>query len=334
MMTTAARQRATTDATVAILLAMRSADNNSGGKTTSGNAMAAAARRPSRWLDGGAALRRLSGVRRELVTTARRSGGGGARDGTAWSNGAVARCRADRSRRDNNDGQGVMTSTKLDDAMYSNGFWIGDLHCRPWSALTLRDWLGGPRGLRTAQTSSHRKRKTMKHHVVKRAHNVRAKEVDEDNSRVGEAPEKELSLACVEVRESDSERVESSGEEDQDVNGVQSDKTNRGKRVIGSTVSAKTDNANIVRGKTVSAKKISGKIVSNKKDVPKKVRGKKKVEPPEEDMSTPFPSGPSDRSLLLSIKDHVVAAICRNEVKLCFQFGIVFMLSLVIKLYY
>ncbi|KAK9099924.1 hypothetical protein Scep_023354 [Stephania cephalantha] len=31
-------------------------------------------------------------------------------------------------RRDNNSGQGVVTSTKLDDAMDSNGFWIGDLH--------------------------------------------------------------------------------------------------------------------------------------------------------------------------------------------------------------
>ncbi|KAK9118128.1 hypothetical protein Scep_016221 [Stephania cephalantha] len=30
-------------------------------------------------------------------------------------------------RRDNNRGQGVVTSTKVDDAMDSNGFWIGDL---------------------------------------------------------------------------------------------------------------------------------------------------------------------------------------------------------------
>ncbi|KAK9158292.1 hypothetical protein Scep_004866 [Stephania cephalantha] len=31
-------------------------------------------------------------------------------------------------RRDNNNGQGVVTSTKVDDAMDSNGIWIGDLH--------------------------------------------------------------------------------------------------------------------------------------------------------------------------------------------------------------
>ncbi|KAK9105710.1 hypothetical protein Scep_022554 [Stephania cephalantha] len=31
-------------------------------------------------------------------------------------------------RRDNNSGQGVVTSTKLDKAMDSNGFWIRDLH--------------------------------------------------------------------------------------------------------------------------------------------------------------------------------------------------------------
>ncbi|KAK9083640.1 hypothetical protein Scep_030111 [Stephania cephalantha] len=34
----------------------------------------------------------------------------------------------EQRRRDNNSGQGVMTSTKLDDTMDSNGFWIGDLH--------------------------------------------------------------------------------------------------------------------------------------------------------------------------------------------------------------
>ncbi|KAK9126380.1 hypothetical protein Scep_015226 [Stephania cephalantha] len=44
------------------------------------------------------------------------------RAGTAWSNGAVARCRPIDPRRDNNGGQGIVTSTKLDDAIDSNGF--------------------------------------------------------------------------------------------------------------------------------------------------------------------------------------------------------------------
>ncbi|KAK9132521.1 hypothetical protein Scep_012049 [Stephania cephalantha] len=45
--------------------------------------------------------------------------------------GAAARWRVVGSidpRRDNNGGQGVVTSTKLDDARDSNEFWIGDLH--------------------------------------------------------------------------------------------------------------------------------------------------------------------------------------------------------------
>ncbi|KAK9140620.1 hypothetical protein Scep_010301 [Stephania cephalantha] len=225
-------------------------------------------------------------------------------------------------------------------------------------------------GGKTAQTTSHRKRKAMEQTVVKRARNVRVEEED-DHSRVDKAPKKELMLACVENKKSDLERAESSREEKQDIDGVQnessssvsggetskedeggvgdydgdehvgddanedgeyvgesdgegvgkkSDKTNYGKRVIAKTVSAKR-----VSGKTVSAKTIGVKIISNKNDVAKKGRGKKKVVPLAKDMSSHFPCGPFDRTLLLSIKDHVVAAIWQNEVTLCFQFCIVFM---------
>ncbi|KAK9160609.1 hypothetical protein Syun_006950 [Stephania yunnanensis] len=74
---------------------------------------------------------------------------------------------------------------------------------------------------RIAQTTSYSKRKAMEQHVVKHARNVRAKKVEKDNLRVGEAPKKKLTLACVENRESDSKLAESSGEKDQDVDGVQ-----------------------------------------------------------------------------------------------------------------
>ncbi|KAK9092898.1 hypothetical protein Syun_027809 [Stephania yunnanensis] len=53
--------------------------------------------------------------------------------------------------------------------------------------------------------SSHRKWKAMEQHVIKRARKARAEEVDEDHSLVDEASQKELMLARVKDRESDSE---------------------------------------------------------------------------------------------------------------------------------
>ncbi|KAK9088634.1 hypothetical protein Scep_027716 [Stephania cephalantha] len=60
----------------------------------------------------------------QATTAWRRSGGGGGerRRWTRGNVGAVARCRPIDPRRDNNGGQGFVTSTKLDDAMDSNGF--------------------------------------------------------------------------------------------------------------------------------------------------------------------------------------------------------------------
>ncbi|KAK9132394.1 hypothetical protein Scep_011922 [Stephania cephalantha] len=129
----AAQQRRNAATTVAILLAMRSADRSSGGKTT-GNVNGSGGRRG--WLDGGAAPAATS-----AASPARSSDAGeeerqrwrwrrGERRGaTAWWHviGPID------PRRDNNSGQGVVTSTKLDDAMDSNGLWIGDLHLRPWN---------------------------------------------------------------------------------------------------------------------------------------------------------------------------------------------------------
>ncbi|KAK9083645.1 hypothetical protein Scep_030116 [Stephania cephalantha] len=63
------------------------------------------------------------------------------------------------------------------------------------------------------QFLSSKEEESMEQHVVKRARNVRAEEVEEDNSRVGDAPEKELTMACLKDRESDSEQAEYSGEE-------------------------------------------------------------------------------------------------------------------------
>ncbi|KAK9135311.1 hypothetical protein Syun_014641 [Stephania yunnanensis] len=63
----------------------------------------------------------------------------------------------------------------------------------------------------------------MKQPAVKRARNVRKEKVEEDHSRVGEAQKKELMLAYVEDRKSYSKRAKSSAEEDQDVDGVQSE---------------------------------------------------------------------------------------------------------------
>ncbi|KAK9145363.1 hypothetical protein Sjap_005266 [Stephania japonica] len=125
------------------------------------------------------------------------------------------------------------------------------------------------------------------------------------------------------------------GDGDNDCDSEKVDKTDRGKRVIGKTVitSAKTvcaKSSKPVRGKKVSSKIVSAKTISvtlanNKKDVAKKGFGKKKVATPAKDMSTPFLGGLSDRTLLLSIKDHVLAAIWRNEVTLYFQCSIIFM---------
>ncbi|KAK9140250.1 hypothetical protein Scep_009931 [Stephania cephalantha] len=73
----------------------------------------------------------------------------------------------------------------------------------------------------------------MDQHVVKHARNVRAKEVEKDNLRVGEAPKKKLTLAYVGDRESDLKRAESSGEEYQDVDGAQSESSSNVRRENG-----------------------------------------------------------------------------------------------------
>ncbi|KAK9109741.1 hypothetical protein Sjap_017801 [Stephania japonica] len=157
---------------------------------------------------------------------------------------------------------------------------------------------------RTAQTTSHRKGKTMDQPVVKHAQKVRVEEVEEDHSHVDEGA-KDV--------ESDMERSESSGDgktskEDHDGDGDHNDdseedgdddresddkgdgnddrdsekidKTNRGKRVIAKTVSASAKTVSAKSSKLVRGKKVSGKIVSaktisatvasNKKDVAKK----------------------------------------------------------------
>ncbi|KAK9116249.1 hypothetical protein Sjap_015196 [Stephania japonica] len=167
---------------------------------------------------------------------------------------------------------------------------------------------------RTAQTTSHRKRKAMDRLVMKRARKVRVEEVEEDHSHVDEGAkdiefdvEKSESSEDGETskedhdgdgdhNESSSSEKDGDGNDDRESDGKgdgnddrdseKIDKNDRGKRVIAKTVSAidkivSTKSSELVwgkkfRGKTISARTISATVASDKKDVAKKGHDKKK----------------------------------------------------------